>query len=118
MKSSLLAWSLFSLAIVPSLATSLYKRQEETDEVEDGPTNTIFNGIEVPPEMELGPDNFKSTIADGYWYVLTTRVMSESLSFMEYLTIDQIGSLSNSRRPVHTARLSRLRGKHYMSSTM
>lgn len=69
MKSSLLAWSLFSLAIVPSLATNLYKRQEETDEVEDGPVNTIFNDIEVPPEMELNPDNFKPTIGDGYWYV-------------------------------------------------
>ncbi|KAF3396762.1 hypothetical protein DPV78_007537 [Talaromyces pinophilus] len=69
MKSSLLAWSLFSLSIAPSLATNLYKRQEETDEVEDGPTATIFNGIEVPPEMELNPDNFKTTIADGYWFV-------------------------------------------------
>lgn len=37
---------------------------------------------------------------------------------MEYLTIDQIGSLSISRRPVRIAKLSRLHGKHYTSSTM
>lgn len=90
MKSSLLAWSLFSLAIVPSLATNLYKRQEETDEVEDGPTSTIFNGIDVPPEMELNPDNFKSTIADGYWYVVSPSdvIIQCTFSSMEYLTVD------------------------------
>lgn len=90
MKSSLLAWSLFSLAIVPSLATNLYKRQEETDEVEDGPTSTIFNGIEVPPEMELNPDNFQSTIADGYWYIPGLCDVIVQLTFlMDKLTMDK-----------------------------
>lgn len=68
MKYSLWAWSLFSLAIVPSLATNLDKRQD-TDDVQDEPSGTIFNGIAVPPQMELNPENFKTTIADGYWLV-------------------------------------------------
>ena len=89
MKSSLLAWSLFSLAIVPSLATNLYKRQEETDEVEDGPTATIFNGIEVPPETELNPDNFKTTIADGYWYGSALMNLSSTYILDRNLTVDQ-----------------------------
>lgn len=90
MKSSLLAWSLFSLAIVPSFATNLYKRQEETDQVEDEPTSTIFNGIEVPPELELNPDNFKSTISDGYWYVFSPNNVIVQFTFsMDKLTVDK-----------------------------
>ncbi|EED20585.1 disulfide isomerase, putative [Talaromyces stipitatus ATCC 10500] len=68
MKSSLLSWTLFSLAIVPSLATNVFKREEGTV-AEDGPANTIFNGVEVPPQLELTQDNFKSAISDGYWFV-------------------------------------------------
>lgn len=75
MKPSLLAWSLLSLLTVPTLATAVLKR-EETDVVEDGPISTTFNGIEVPPALEMTPDNFRSTIGDGYWYALQVVVDS------------------------------------------
>lgn len=67
MKSSLWTWSLFSLAIVPSLATNVFKREEVA--LEDETPSTTFNGIEVPPQTEMTPDNFRSMIGDGYWFV-------------------------------------------------
>ncbi|OKL57053.1 hypothetical protein UA08_07618 [Talaromyces atroroseus] len=70
MKSSLWAWSLFSLAIVPfSSATDVYKREEAGGALNDESPGTTFNGIQVPPELELNPDNFRTTIGDGYWFV-------------------------------------------------
>jgi protein disulfide-isomerase len=72
MKSSLWAWSLFSLAIVPSLATDVYKREEAAPQ--DESPSTTFNGIDVPPEVDLNPDNFKTTIGDGYWYALYYQI--------------------------------------------
>lgn len=91
MKASLLVWSLFSLAVAPSLATNLDKRQKETDEVGDGPTTTVFNGIDVPPQMELNPENFKTTIADGYWYVSSpcVKIFRFTLASLKCLTMDQ-----------------------------
>ena len=31
---------------------------------------TIFNGLEVPPMIEIEGDKFAETVKDGYWYVL------------------------------------------------
>lgn len=70
MRSSLLAWSLFSLAIVPSLAGDVLKREDNDAPEDETPPSTTFNGIEVPPAQELTPDNFKDTVQDGYWYAL------------------------------------------------
>lgn len=76
MKPSLLVWSLLSLVSIPTLAAGtpnvLYKREGNQDDqaaevADDSPKSTVFNGIEVPPQTELTPDNFKETIADGYW---------------------------------------------------
>jgi protein disulfide-isomerase len=30
---------------------------------------TIFNGVEVPPMIEIEGDKFAETVKDGYWYV-------------------------------------------------
>ncbi|KAH8691302.1 putative disulfide isomerase [Talaromyces proteolyticus] len=72
MRSSLLAWSLLSLITIPTLASephAVYKRGEEEATADDGPASTTFNGIEVPAQKELDPENFKSATSDGYWFV-------------------------------------------------
>lgn len=79
MKSSLLAWSLLSFVTIPVLASPLQDAvpephlnirdtSKDSDEV-TAPDNspTLFNGIEVPPQKQLTPDNFDETTKDGYW---------------------------------------------------
>ncbi|KAE8151272.1 thioredoxin-like protein [Aspergillus avenaceus] len=80
MRISLLAWSLLSLASIPTFALSddiheqrtnrLVKRADDaTEEVDPATLPTTFNGVEVPPLKELTPDNFDETVKDGYWFV-------------------------------------------------
>lgn len=84
MKPSLVAWSLLSLIVIPTLAVdrpsnTLVKRQEEeAQEIIEGPVGTTFNDIEVPPQKELDTQTFPSAIADGYWYAIR-RAPSETL---------------------------------------
>lgn len=76
MKPSVLVWSLLSLLTVPTLAVPsedsvsgshrLVKR-EDVPAPDAEPQYTTFNGIKVPPQKQLSPDNFKETIKDGYW---------------------------------------------------
>ncbi|KAL2003778.1 hypothetical protein VTN02DRAFT_2272 [Thermoascus thermophilus] len=78
MKPSVLVWSLLSLLTVPTLAVpsedsvSRSHRLVKRDDVpvpDAEPQYTTFNGIKVPPQKQLSPDNFKETIKDGYWFV-------------------------------------------------
>ncbi|KAL2834328.1 thioredoxin-like protein [Aspergillus cavernicola] len=72
MRSSLLAWSLLWLFAIPTIATPsdptkrLVKRADADD---SSSAPTVFNGIEVPPQIELTPDNFEETVKDGYWFI-------------------------------------------------
>jgi protein disulfide-isomerase len=75
MKASLLRGLLLSLFSISALAAdssphTLFKRAEQDVAANEEPSSTTFNGIEVPPQKELDPENFKSTISDGYWYTL------------------------------------------------
>jgi protein disulfide-isomerase len=65
MKPSILAWSRLS-PIIPTLAISSDTAVEKRDDNPDA-DNTIFNGIEVPPQLSLTPESFEETIKDGYW---------------------------------------------------
>lgn len=88
MKPSVLAWSLLSLLTVPTLAVHsedsvsgavsrgshrLVKREDapapgKTDGDSGSDSQyTTFNGIKVPPQKELTPENFQETVKDGYW---------------------------------------------------
>ncbi|KAL3475839.1 thioredoxin-like protein [Aspergillus californicus] len=77
MRSSLLAWSLFSLSIIPTLAspsdstisTQRLVKRADSDSDHSSSAPTVFNGIEVPPQKELTPDNFEETVKDGYWFI-------------------------------------------------
>jgi protein disulfide-isomerase len=42
---------------------------KEESPAEDIPQPTIFNGIEVPPLLEIKGEKFNSTVKDGYWFV-------------------------------------------------
>ncbi|KAK2759454.1 hypothetical protein FQN54_002932 [Arachnomyces sp. PD_36] len=81
MKPSLLVWSLLSLVAVPALASTpqdavsdpevhLNARGAGKDSEEfTGPAATLFNGVEVPAQKQLTPNNFDEIIKDGYWFV-------------------------------------------------
>ena len=80
MKASWLGLSLLSLLAVPTLAapsdsetrTSKVLTKRLTRGV-DPEEPSEFNGIEVPPLLQLTPDNFEETIKDGTWSALYYR---------------------------------------------
>ena len=37
--------------------------------VDEGPKPTIFNGVEVPPILEIDGEKFNKLVKDGYWFV-------------------------------------------------
>ncbi len=77
MKVSWLGWSLLSLLAVPTLGAPsdsetkagnrLEKRRK--DRGVDAEEPSIFNGLDVPPLLQLTPDNFDELIKDGTWSV-------------------------------------------------
>jgi protein disulfide-isomerase len=40
-----------------------------TEEASDEPVSTVFNGLEVPPLLEINGTQFDATVAEGYWFV-------------------------------------------------
>lgn len=70
-----LVFALFTSAVVgaPTEDTSAaVKPREEkaagsSTDVED--TSTTFNGVQVPPMLDIEGASFKEQIKDGYWFV-------------------------------------------------
>lgn len=75
MKPALLAWALvaFSKTSVVSAAKGGQKIADEaingqTEAAEDDEVKyTTFNGIDVPPMVDIDGKKFAETIQDGYW---------------------------------------------------
>ncbi|KAJ5569717.1 uncharacterized protein N7459_009147 [Penicillium hispanicum] len=76
MKASWLGLSLLSLLAVPTLAApsdpesrvaKVISKRANRGVDSDEPTE--FNGVEVPPLLQLTPDNFEETIKNGYWFI-------------------------------------------------
>ena len=42
---------------------------EIEDEEDEGKESTIFNGIEVPPLVDIEGEKFDATVKEGYWFV-------------------------------------------------
>lgn len=78
MKSSWLGWSLLSLLAVPTVAASSDSEVKEGNRLvkrwfsngADPETPSVFNGLDVPPLLQLTPDNFEEYTKDGIWSVL------------------------------------------------
>lgn len=80
MKVSWLGWSLLSLLAVPTLGAPsdsetkagnrLEKRRKDRGVDPEEPS--IFNGLDVPPLLQLTPDNFDELTKDGTWSVPPT----------------------------------------------
>lgn len=80
MKPALVASWLLALCVVPTFAapssrerdTALLSEEAVVGETpaNDGETEdyTIFNGVKVPPMVEIEGDKFAETVKDGYWY--------------------------------------------------
>lgn len=87
MKVSWLGWSLLSLLAVPTLATTsdsnsrvgnrLVKRWGSSGV--DPETPSVFNGLDVPPLIQLTPDNFDEYTKDGTWSVLPIHLQRPSI---------------------------------------
>ena len=80
MRSTLLAWSLAALFTLPAFAApSSTEKKASTvlpaaavkgeTKVGDGEAVkfTTFNGVKVPPMIEIEGDKFEETIKSGYW---------------------------------------------------
>lgn len=78
MKVSWLGWSLLSLLAVPTLAAPSESETKAGNRLEkrrnnrgvDAEEPSIFNGLDVPPLLQLTPDNFDELIKEGTWSVL------------------------------------------------
>jgi hypothetical protein len=75
MRPALLVWA---LAVISTTTNALPATRDDVvaEEALQGETPakggeavkyTTFNGIQVPPMMEIEGDKFKETIAEGYW---------------------------------------------------
>ncbi|KAJ5176065.1 uncharacterized protein N7482_001942 [Penicillium canariense] len=77
MKASWLRWSLLSLLAVPTLAAPSESEAKAGNRLEkrrsgrgvDPEEPSIFNGLDVPPLLQLTPDNFAEVTKDGTWFV-------------------------------------------------
>lgn len=77
MKFTSLGVSLISLLAVPSLAapsdleTKVSNRLEKrrSNRGVDAEEPSIFNGLDVPPLLQLTPENFEENTKDGTWSV-------------------------------------------------
>lgn len=78
MKTSWLGWSLLSLLAVPTVAVSSDSESKEGNRLVkrwgssgvDPETPSVFNGLDVPPLLQLTPDNFEEYTKDGTWSAL------------------------------------------------
>lgn len=77
MKVSWLGWSLLSLVTVPTLAAPSESETKVGNRLEkrrnnrgiDAEEPSIFNGLDVPPLLQLTPDNYEEYLKDGTWSV-------------------------------------------------
>ncbi|CEJ59202.1 hypothetical protein PMG11_07834 [Penicillium brasilianum] len=77
MKVSWLGWSLLSLVTVPTLAAPSESETKVGNRLEkrrnnrgiDAEEPSIFNGLDVPPLLQLTPDNYEEYLKDGTWLV-------------------------------------------------
>lgn len=82
MKTSWLGWSLLSLLAVPTVAVSSDSGSKEGNRLikrwgssgVDPETPSVFNGLDVPPLLQLTPDNFEELTKDGTWLALPLQV--------------------------------------------
>lgn len=58
-----------SVAIAESSEEKLGSSEEASDDSPDLPDPTIFNGIQVPPLIDIEGEKFNATVKDGYWFV-------------------------------------------------
>lgn len=82
MKPFWLGWSLLSLLAARAVAVSsdlewkdgnkLVKRWGSSGV--DPETPSVFNGLDVPPLLQLTPDNFEEYTKDGTWSALPLRI--------------------------------------------
>lgn len=80
MRPALVAGWLLALCVIPASAASSTREHGTTSLVEEVVTGeksaedgeavdpTIFNGLKVPPMIEIEGDRFAETVKDGYWY--------------------------------------------------
>jgi protein disulfide-isomerase len=77
MKVSWFGWSLLSLLAVPTLAAPSESETKVGNRLEkrrnnrgiDAEEPSIFNGLDVPPLLQLTPDNYEELLKDGTWSV-------------------------------------------------
>jgi hypothetical protein len=75
MKVSWFGWSLLSLLAVPTLAAPSESETKAGNRLEkrrnnrgvDAEEPSIFNGLDVPPLLQLTPDNYEELLKDGTW---------------------------------------------------
>ncbi|OWP03542.1 hypothetical protein B2J93_7560 [Marssonina coronariae] len=61
-----------SSAIAESSDSNLEGRDAsvaDADDAEKGPDPTMFNGVEVPPLLDIDGEKFNATIEEGWWFV-------------------------------------------------
>ncbi|CZR62293.1 related to thioredoxin domain containing protein 5 precursor [Phialocephala subalpina] len=70
---SLLCTLFASVAIAESseerLGTTEIPGEISEENAAEGPDPTYFNGVEVPPLIDIDGENFNTTVKDGYWFV-------------------------------------------------
>lgn len=82
MKTSWLGWSLLSLLAVPAVAVPSDSESKESNKLVkrwgssgvDPETPSVFNGLDVPPLLQLTPENFEEYTKDGTWSALSLQV--------------------------------------------
>lgn len=42
---------------------------DNAEDAEKGPEPSIFNGIEVPPLLDIDGEKFNATVEEGWWFV-------------------------------------------------
>jgi protein disulfide-isomerase len=66
---SLICTLFASVAIAESSEERLGSSEETLEETPDLADPTIFNGIQVPPLIDIEGEKFNATVKDGYWFV-------------------------------------------------
>ncbi|KAI9054909.1 hypothetical protein LZ554_002053 [Drepanopeziza brunnea f. sp. 'monogermtubi'] len=66
-------YTLFTSSVIADSSSPQPKGDKEAGEaaeyVEPTPDPTIFNGVEVPPLLDIDGEKFNATVADGWWFV-------------------------------------------------
>ncbi len=66
-------YTLFASAVIAQSSQSkLEKNEVAGDNAEDAEqvlNPTIFNGVEVPPLLEIDGEKFNATVEEGWWFV-------------------------------------------------